>query len=177
MTTALDFKPSDVLPPQDDAPPNSEIRFPCKECGKEAGADYKGRGRPPVYCAEHKKSGKGTGTKRALTSNDARARAAASALVQVHGLAAMGLMVAGMPATASALAEVTNAGFEERAYEALLTDPALCTTILKAGTTSGRMSLLIAYGMLAGAVVPTAWGEIKSKRQTEGPEDETGATD
>jgi len=170
MTAVLDFKPSDIPPPMDDAPPNSAVEYPCKICGKEAGP-YGGRGRKPVYCPEHKKGNKGSGAKRALTGNDAKARAAASALVQLHGLAAMGLMITGMPQTASALAEVTEAGFEERAYEALLTDPALCSTILKAGTTSGRMSLLIAYAMLAGAVVPTAWQEVKSKRATESEED------
>ena len=174
---SLDFAPSDImLPPKDDAPPNADVEYPCKICGKEAGP-YGGRGRKPVYCPEHKKGNKGSGNKRALTSNDAKARAAASALVQVHGLVAMGLMVTGFPETASSLSEVTQAGFEERAYEALLTDPALCATILKAGTTSGRMSLLIAYAMLAGAVVPTAWQEVKAKRAPERLEDETGTAD
>lgn len=176
MSAALDFKPSDILPPADEPPPNSAVEYPCKVCGKEAGP-YGGRGRKPVYCAEHKKSGKGTGQKRALTSNDAKARAAASALVQFHGLTAMGLVAFGFMGTASKLAEVTKEQFEEQAYEALLTDPALCSAILKAGTTSGRMSLLIAYAMLAGAIAPTAWEEWKERRAPERLEDETRTAD
>jgi hypothetical protein len=68
-----------------------------------------------------------------------------------------------LPQTAAALA-TANEGFEESAYQALLTDPKLCQLILKAGATSGKVSLVIAYGMLAVAVAPVAVAEFREKQ-------------
>jgi hypothetical protein len=72
-------------------------------------------------------------------------------------------MMTGYHATASALAEREEA-FREQAYAALVTDPALCRMILRAGTTSGKVSLIIAYAMLGAGVAPTAIMEYKSKQ-------------
>lgn len=128
----------------------------CEVCGKEL--IYGGRGRKPKRCDEHRKS---PGTKRAnMGQNTALAGQAAEALCQINGLAALGLMVARLPVTAETLQNAQE-GFREQAYNALLTDPALCKTILKGGTASGKIALLIAYGMMGAAVAPAGIIEVK----------------
>lgn len=135
----------------------------CLECGKPL--VYAGRGRKPKYCEEHRKNSRGSSAPRKGAGNNATLAAQATdALCQVHGLVASLGMVTGFPMTASAIASAED-GFREQAYNALLTDPDLCKTILRAGTTSGRVALLIAYGMFAGAVAPTAVMEFKQRRE------------
>jgi hypothetical protein len=85
-------------------------------------------------------------------------------LIQVNGLACVSLMLVQFHATASAIAEREDA-FREQVYAALVTDPALCRTILRAGTTSGKISLLIAYAMLGASVYPVARAEYNDKRE------------
>jgi len=161
MTDLLTFRdtevPSDALP-RDEAPP-SAFEYACQVCGKEL--HYGGRGRKPKFCDEHKKGGSGTGVAR-KGGNVQLATQAADALVQLNSLCVMGLMLAQLPQTAGALAG-TEDGFREQAIAALVTDPALCKSILKAGTTSGKVSLLIAYAMLGGAVVPVGVMEFKER--------------
>jgi len=94
---------------------------------------------------------------------ESKARQAAALLTQANELACFGVMAVGFGRTASAL-QVANEGFTETAYEALRQDEALCNTILKAGTTSAKITLLIAYGMLMVNVVPVAVTEYRDKR-------------
>lgn len=144
--------------PQDEKPP-SEYEYACEVCGKEL--FYAGRGRKPKFCDEHRKGGsKAGGTPRTGKGNTQLAAQASEALAQLNALACMGLMVGKLNQTALALS-TANDGFREQAYNALLTDPALCKTILKAGATSGKVSLLIAYGMLAAAVGPVGYTEYR----------------
>jgi hypothetical protein len=150
----------------DDASPEDDYEYSCEVCGKEI--FYGGKGRHPKRCDEHKKGparkaatrpGMGTG------KNGTLARQAAAALSQVNGLIGIALLLAPgklkMPETATALA-IADEGFSEQAYLALLTDPKLCALILKGGMASGRAALLIAYGMLAGAVVPVGIAEYRA---------------
>src|SRR3954470_23234006 len=157
--TVLDFVPTDIGP-SDETPDTTGAEYPCEVCGKEAGP-YKGRGRKPKRCADHKRNA--SGTPKTKGTNATLAGQAADALCQVNGLATVGLMVAGFHATAGAIAERESV-FREQAYSALLTDPNLCRVILRAGTTSGKLSLLIAYAMLGIGVGPTAIIEFKDKR-------------
>lgn len=154
---------ADVLP---DEPPINPPEYACEVCGKEL--EYSGRGRKPKYCDEHKGGRKGTSTPRKSTAKaDATAKQAAAALAQLNALIGMGLMAApkpwGMPQTASALAE-RNDAFEESAYQALLTDPKLAAMIVRGGATSGKVALIIAYGMLGFSIYPTAQSEWKANR-------------
>lgn len=100
-----------------------------------------------------------------MPAKESEAKAAAALLSQLNGIATMGVMAVGFTDTAGQITSA-NEGFEEMAYQALLTDPALCRTILKAGTTSGKVALLIAYGMLATSVAPVAITEYRDKRDT-----------
>jgi len=160
-----DFDTVDI--PLDEAPP-ANFEYACQNCGTEL--HYSGKGRKPKWCDKHKSGGNSTGTRVAKSGarNNTLALQAAAALTQVNSLIAVGLMVApkpfSFPLTASALAGAEE-GFNEAAYNALITDPKLCQTILKAGGTSGKIALLIAYGMLAGAVAPVAVGEFKANRE------------
>lgn len=155
--TVLEFDVSDV---PDDIAPTPE--YACSVCG--VALEYSGRGRKPTKCADHKRGG-GSGTPRAKAGNPpALAKQAAAALGQLNGLICIGLSVAPMPyrlpMTASAIA-TANEAFEQQAAEALATDPKLARLILRGGAASGKVALLIAYGMMGAAVVPVAIMEYK----------------
>lgn len=156
---------ADLLP---DIPAPSAPENPCEVCGVDI--PYGGRGRKPKRCEEHKRSAAPTTPRKSNTGkNDVMARQAAAALSQVNGLIATGLMLAPgplaafrLPMTAAAIA-AADEGFTEAAYAALVTDPKLCALILKGGGASGKLALIIAYAMLAGAVVPVAITEYRAK--------------
>ena len=156
-----DYTLESVSLPADVVPVADGIEYPCEVCGREAGP-YGGRGRKPKYCDLHKKGARKTGTA-PKNNNAVLAKQATDALVQMNGLFGTGIYVLGFPETSSAIAERSDA-FEEQAYNALLTDPALCRMILRGGTTSGKLALLIAYSMLAGGVAPTAITEYRDRR-------------
>jgi hypothetical protein len=146
-----------------DAAPSDDYEYSCEVCGTEL--FYGGRGRKPKFCDDHRKTAtRTTSTVKGAGKGGALARQAATALGQLNGLIGIALMLApkpwNLPTTASALAGATE-GFEEQAYKALLSDPKLCALILRGGAMSGRVALVIAYGMLAGAVVPVAMAELK----------------
>lgn len=153
----------DVLPdmPRDVAPPTTDGPT-CQVCGIPL--EYAGRGRKPTRCAEHKRGGGGN-AKKAASNSTALGKQAAAVLGQLNGLLATGLMLAPMPyrltETASAIANA-NDGFEEAAAKALSSDPKLAKLILKGGEASGKVALIIAYGMLAGAVAPVAVLEYRA---------------
>jgi hypothetical protein len=168
---------TDELPRDEPAP--TAFDHTCA-CGAEI--VYHGRGRPPVKCEGCKtgdKSSRARGEtvkKRGSGSNANLARQAADTLALVNNLAATGLMLApgalSLPRTASALAGA-NDGFTEAAYEALLSDPSLARAIMRGGGVSGKFALVIAYAMLAGAVVPVAMEEVKARRKGDDVSDRT----
>lgn len=151
------------IPPMDEVPDLADVQYPCRVCGREAGP-YGGRGPKPKLCAEHKTTtGKGNKTPRVTGNAQNLAAQATGVLVQVNSMLAM--LIAGLQlfGTASAIS-AANEGFESAAYQALLTDPELCKTILKGGAKSAKMSLAIAYGGMAMSVVPTAAMELKERK-------------
>ena len=134
----------------------------CIVCGEPL--DYSGRGRKPKYCAEHKKGGQRTGVRSSTAKNEKLAAQATDALMQMNGLAALVFMLSGMPMTASAVTGAEE-GLREQVHAALITDPELATKILSAGTHSAKISLVIAYGMFAAAVVPVGVMEFKQNKE------------
>ncbi len=153
--------PDDV--PADSVPPLADVEYPCQVCGKEAGP-YGGRGRKPKLCAEHKKNPTvGTGARKVSGAPAALAEQATAVLVQINGMIALGAMGMSMFKTSHAIAQA-NPTFEQQAYQALLTDQELCKLILKSGAKSAKLSLMIAYGGLGMAVLPTAVMEMKEKK-------------
>lgn len=175
MTEML-FTPT-VVPPlveragEDATPPTTAPEHSCEICG--ADVQYKGRGRIPKRCPEHRKT-QSASVPKSKGSNATLAATAADALCQWNGLLVVGCMVAGYHGTGSAIAERETA-FREQAYAALVTDPALCRVILRAGTTSAKLSLLMAYGMLGIAVAPVAMTEFKEKKAIKEAEQEAAA--
>lgn len=162
MPTFMDAKvPNDVPPTPDETPP-AQFEFACEVCGKEL--EYSGRGRHPKRCDEHRKNSASTGTRRGIVKNEQLAATAAEALLQINGLLALGLMFAQLPQTAETLNNARDA-FREQAYNALLTDPELCKAILRGGTASGKVSLVLAYGMLAASVAPIGWSEYRANKE------------
>ena len=160
MTTIPDVPVfTDVAVP-DEKPP-TQYEYACGTCGVEL--TYAGKGRKPKWCDEHKPGRSSTGPKRSSGQNAQLAAQASEALSQINGLIAMGLFLAQMPDTSSALADRESV-FRDQAYAALLTDPALCRLILKAGTTGGKISLAIAYAMLGASVAPVGIMEYRSNK-------------
>jgi len=164
--------PSDSTPPVDDyddvdisnvvplaAPPSTDD--PEAPYGRTKSGRIRKR---PVGSARRGASGPRGG-------NEVLARQAASLLAQANGLITTGLFLTGFPRTASAIAE-RNEPFEAQVTAALIADPALCRTILRAGGTSAKLSLLVAYGMLAGSVAPVALEEYRDMRSRRADEEE-----
>lgn len=167
----------DVDIPKDvDTKPETTHELVCQTCGIEL--EYAGRGRKPKYCEAHKPR-RGTTSNapaRGTKKNQELAAAATESLCQVNALVTTGFLLAQMTATASAMAERDSA-FREQAYGALLTDPALCQQILKAGETSAKLSLVLAYVGLGAAVAPYAIAEVKDKRAAKAVSDDADWTD
>ena len=153
--------PTGAAIPQDDSPHDG---LSCAVCGDGIDHLYSGRGRKPKYCDEHKRSGTRTNVRASTPKNDRLAAQATDALMQINGLGALVCMLSGMPMTAAAITS-TEDGLREQVKAALITDPDLCNKILSAGTHSAKISLVIAYGMFAAAVVPVAIMEFKSNRE------------
>jgi hypothetical protein len=159
MTTTFE----DVIVEPDVIPTVDDVEYPCSVCGREAGP-YAGRGRKPTKCPDHKPGNGATRSAIKTTgSNKVLAGQAADALAQLNGVLAIGAMAVGFNRTAAALGQ-SNDGFREQAYEALVTDPALCRMILKGGATGGKMALMLAYVMLGVNVAPVAKMEYDAKK-------------
>jgi hypothetical protein len=174
MTTSGTLEMVDVPIPDESPNTDSPFEYACEVCGKEL--YYGGRGRKPKFCDEHKGGGKGATTRKSTARNDALAFEAAAALSQLNALIGLGLLVPAvpwmgdnplfLPHTAVAIAHADE-GFNAQAYAALQTDPALCKMILRVGSASGKIALIVAYGMLATAVVPIGVEEYKERKKNE----------
>ncbi len=146
----------------DAAPPLEDDVLTCEVCGVEL--VYAGTGRKPTKCDEHKRKKAGAAAKSATPlpkgGNEKLATQAADVLYQLNEMLGLGLMMGRLFGTASALSE-RNEPFREQAYQALLTDPGLCRTIVSAGAKSGKFALIAAYGVLLAGVAPVAVEELK----------------
>jgi hypothetical protein len=174
----------DVIPSFTDAPPPTSDVPTCAVCGVEL--PYKGTGRKPTKCAEHKRtrpastapssaSSAAAGGAKAST-NEKLAQQATDILCQLNDYLAIGAMLARLPGTASAISDKQDA-FREQAYSALLMDPALCKTILRAGVKSGKAALALAYGTMLLSVIPTAVVEIRELRAAAAASSEAAHTE
>lgn len=120
---------------------------------------YKPDGEPYKRRPKGTAGGSSPTSPRRMPATESQARVAAELLARLNSLVAMSLYASGLPLTSEAL-NTANDGFREMAYQALLTDPALCRLILGAGATSGKAGLIMAYTMLGLAVAPAAKTEI-----------------
>jgi len=153
--TTIEYKfENDVIPETD------TVEYPCVICGREAGP-YRGRGRKPTHCPDHKKTQSKIGRK--SPKNDALAAQAADALVQVNRMAAFGATVIGYEDTGDALRSAQDE-FRNAAHAALVTDEELCRAILRGGALSARLSLVLTYGMMLTVVGPVAVHEHRTRR-------------
>lgn len=164
MTNTYEFEDVTLETDGDVVPPAIDIEYPCVICGEEAGP-YGGRGRKPRKCPKHKSAQSGTNV-RVKGANAALAAQAAEALCQLNNILTMPFMLLRYVATASAVARA-NDGFREMAYNALLTDPKLSASIVRGGTSGGKVALVIAYGVLGSAVGPVFMMEHKAKQPEE----------
>lgn len=154
----------------DERPPVAEDVPKCVVCGVEL--VYKGTGRKPTKCDEHRRGGRavkaaaksaGGTSSGASSTNERLATQAADVLCQVNEMGAVALMLGRLFGTASALSGANDA-FREQAFQALLLDPGLCRSILRGGAKSGKFALMGAYAMLLVGVAPVAIEEIKELR-------------
>lgn len=136
----------------DTAPPLDGPEYTCEVCGKPL--TYSGRGRKPKRCDEHKRGASRTTRVSTTGKNATLASQATDALVNINSLAAFGVGIVGYADTADAINDRQEA-FRTQVYQALLSDPELCRSILTSGAQAGRVSLIVAYAMLAVGVFPT----------------------
>lgn len=157
-----DFNSDELTP--DTQPLVTGVEYPCRVCNREAGP-YSGRGRKPTLCAEHKAQTKGSGGRATKTTGKAAQLAgqAADTLSQYNDIVAFVAGLGTLEFTKEQI-ETANPEFRDRAYAALLTDPALAESIIRNGGMSGKAALIIAYAMFAGSVVPVAMGELKIRK-------------
>ena len=166
----LDFADAtDVSPPIDPDDPSPE--FSCKVCARAL--TYSGRGRKPSKCsASNGGDPECFGSRAASTgrapkaSGEKLAADAVAVLRSVNDMVGMGALLAGFNNTASAMA-AGQEGFRDKAFAALVLDPSLCRMILRAGTNSGKVALLMAYGMYLAPVAMTAYAEYSMRRLAE----------
>lgn len=145
----------------DTVPATSDVEYPCHVCGREAGP-YGGKGRKPTRCPEHKAQQAKTVAKRG--ANDAMAAQATEVLCQLNGFMALGAILVSYTDTAAAITDAED-DFRERTTAALKSSRSLCEKILKGGTKSGEIALLISYVLFGVAVLPTAINEHRDKRE------------
>lgn len=161
MTTFVDV--DEYMPDMDVTPDLADVEYPCRVCGREAGP-YGGRGPKPKLCIDHKTTtSKGTRSPKVMGKDANLAAQATGVLVQLNAILAMGAAAVGLFQTGSAIA-AANEGFEQAAYQALLTDPEFCKMILKGGAKSAKVSLALAYGGMAMSVGPTAVNELRERK-------------
>lgn len=171
MTDApvLEFRqttaPTDETPPPDDTQPvvtNGDFDPEYPGSTEEAPYGYTPTGRIRKRPVANKSS---AGSGRRMPASESSAKSAAGLLARMNEMIAASLtLVVGLPNTGAALIE-GNKQFEAMAFEALLTDPALCRKILSAGSTSGKAGLALAYGMLGMGIVPAAFAEVRERKQ------------
>lgn len=156
--TAIEYETVDEVP-DDLKPIDDEPEYACQVCG--IALEYAGRGRKPKYCAEHK-PGASTKSRTPARANDTAALAA-SVLAQMNGYLGLGLMIFGLPLTATEINKA-NEQFRELAYEALLLDSKLSKRIVSAGGKSAGVALSMAYATLTVNVAPVAMQELKQRK-------------
>ena len=115
----------------------------------------------------YKRRPRGTGgskkTVGRMPATDSMATQAAALLASANNLLGMGLHVFGMPMTSERLQEA-NKQFEAMAFQALLSDPALCRKILANGAVGGKAMLAMAYLNLGASLYPVARQEFTERK-------------
>ena len=112
------------------------------------------------------------------TANEKDAEQASKVLGQINDLLVLGLMgVSAIPGapftffnTASGIA-ANNESFMLQAQEALVTDPALCKSILRVGKAGGKAALATAYLSLAISAAPGIVEDFKAAQESPDPDD------
>ena len=170
MMTIESMSPVDVPEDAKDIPPMGmeDLTDPDNVCNVTGCAKpvkaYGGRGKRPRKCEEH--SARPAARVSRGTSSRTDAARAAEVLAQMNALVAFGTIMAGLPATGSAMS-TANEGFKDAATAALELDPNLCRTILRVGAKSGQAALVAAYAQLLIAVVPVMIYNLKQFREQE----------
>lgn len=170
----MDF--TDTIPP-DEVPELDDVTNPCKTCGRQIDVAYGGRGPRPKFCSTCKPV-KGMRSQSPRVTGNAQnlASQATGVLVQLNSFMALGAAAIGLFGTAKAI-QVANDDFESRAYQALLTDPEFCKSILKSGAKSSKVALALAYGGMAMTVAPTAVIELKERKAEKDAREEQAANE
>jgi len=135
----------------------------CVTCGKDIAYLYKGKGRKPKYCEDHKpqRSASNLGTRR--TASGAVGTAVQN-LENMYGMAAAALFMFGAKGAASELSNsVPGLSAQNAAY--LATDPELVKMINRVGKTGGRAGFFIANAMVLGPVAMSAYMELAAARE------------
>lgn len=153
---------ADIPKPEDDGTDIGEDsgKYFCSECGTDITSDYKGKGRPPTKCKEHRKrTASNLSGNKSTGSTDVRK--AADTLEDAYSMLAMFLAIPA-PDAASALSESIEPQ-REKNIRYLSHDPKLVKAINRVGGTGGRFMFVFSQAMLLGPVAAIAAGEIRAR--------------
>lgn len=146
----------------------------CSTCHAAPVKKYGGRGPRPTKCDGCSQTKTSGGSPKVKGKNAALAAQATAALMQLNNFVALGIMLMQLQDTARKFREeVSRESFEDTVFNALILDPELCAWICRGGVKSGKIALLIGYGMVGAAVAPVAIAEVRrKKREREEAEEE-----
>lgn len=158
---------TDVPESYSDAPEDTPTPAPaapdiaCSVCGKDITYLYKGKGRRPTKCEEHKGNASriGTGT---TSRGSADVRAAVNTLGLAYNALGMVLQMAGAAGAAATLAAAVP-GLQENNATYLAQDRELTKRINSLGKTGGRAAFIGSQVMVLGPVAILAATELKGK--------------
>lgn len=148
---------------QDAVPDFEETRI-CQYEGCDVALPPKsGKGRPPIYCEEHRRSNRSGNTSTASKGGSADAKKAADSIDQVYSLTAVALMFAGLLQASSDLEE-GRVKAREQNIKHLTANPKLAKRINKWGEGGGTIGFIATNVMLIAPVTYTAVREYVEKR-------------
>ena len=146
--------------------------YACEACGSVL--RYSGRGRKPKLCnATNGGNESCYATRKGKTarvgSGTALAERAATVLITGNEMLSFAFTTLSLPETGGALALGTaEPAFRAMVVDGLTMNPGLCRKILRGGSESGSMVLILAYAMLGMRVIPVATDEIRRRRSENG---------
>lgn len=137
--------------------PVSEIS--CQVCGKDIAYLYKGRGRKPTKCEEHRASKPSKlGTAKSTKNVDS----ACAAMSMMYDILSTALLMIGARKSMRLFAE-SREELDEKNRKYLANDPALAARLANMGRTGGRYAFISAQVMTVGPVFLLAAGELRER--------------
>lgn len=143
----------------DTTSPVSVPDIACQVCGRDIAYMYKGRGRKPTKCEEHRTAKPSKlGTAKSTKNVDA----ACAAMSMLYDMLSTGLLMIGARKSLALFGE-SREELDEKNRKYLANDPALAARLANMGRTGGRYAFISAQVMTVGPVILLATGELRER--------------